>query len=103
MQKPQKQQQPCDYRIPDTAELSNTTMCFKKTLEVTSENAREIERETCGQRLSSAWFIARHYRLTLLLFGDVLSRRPTYHCSRQSSPSNYRSTVFYIQSHSTWI
>ena len=51
--------------------------CFKKTLEVEPEKAREIERETCGQRLSSAWFIARRYRLTSSLFGDVLSRRPT--------------------------
>ena len=77
VQKPQKQQQPCDYRIPDIAELSNTMKCFKKTLEVKPEKAREIERETRGQRLSSAWFIARRHRLTSSLFGDVLSRRPT--------------------------
>ena len=52
-------------------------MCFKKTLEVVPEKAREIEREIRGERLSSAWFIARRYHLTSSLFGVVLSRRPT--------------------------
>ena len=52
-------------------------MCFKKTLEVVPEKAREIERETRGQRLSSAWFIACCYCLTSSLFGTILSRRPT--------------------------
>ena len=73
----QKQQQPCEYRISGIVELSNTMMGFKKTLKVVPEKAREIERETRGQRLSSAWFIACRYCLTSTLFGAVLSRRPT--------------------------
>ena len=77
MHKAQEQQQPCDYRIPDDGELANTMMCFRKTLEDGPEKAREIEKETRGQRLSSAWFIARRYCLTSSLFGDVLSRRST--------------------------
>ena len=52
-------------------------MYFKKTLEVVPEKAREIERETRGQRLSSAWFIACRYCLTSSLFGVVLSHRST--------------------------
>ena len=54
-----------------------TMMYFKKTLEVVPEKAREIEKETRDQRLSSAWFIVCRYRLTSSLFGVVLSRRPT--------------------------
>ena len=53
------------------------TIYFKKTLEVVPEKAREIERETRGQRLSSARFIACRYCLTSSLFGVVLSHRPT--------------------------
>ena len=52
-------------------------MCFKKTLEVKPEKAREIEKETHGQRLPLEWFIACCYHLTLSLFGDVLSCRCT--------------------------
>ena len=77
MHKAQEQQQPCDYRIPDDGELANTMMCFRKTLEVGPEKAREIERKIHGQRLSSAWFIAHRYHLTSSLFGGVLSRRST--------------------------
>jgi len=51
----QEQEWPCDYRIPEAAELSETIQYFKKSLEVEPEKARQIERETRDQRLSSAF------------------------------------------------
>jgi len=61
----QEQKWPSDFRIPGAAELSETIQYFKKSLEVEPENARQIEKETRDQRLSSAWFTACRYHLTL--------------------------------------
>ena len=49
---------------------------FKKTLEVTAEKAREIERNTRDQRKSPLWYVNRRYRITSSVFGSVLSRKP---------------------------
>ena len=47
-----------------------------KTIEVTAEKSREIERDTREQRLCPLWFSVRRYRITASLFGAVLSRKP---------------------------
>ena len=67
--------QPSSQHIPDTSTLSKTIAAFKKSLEINDEKAREIERNTREQRLSSLWFSVRRYRITASLFGAVLTRR----------------------------
>lgn len=69
-------QHPTSYNIPDTTSLKETITAFKRSLEVTSDEARDIERNTREQRLSSLWFSVRRYRITASMFGAVLSRRP---------------------------
>ena len=48
-----------------------------ESLKVTADKAREIERNTREQRLSSLWFSVRRYRITASLFGSVYTRRST--------------------------
>ena len=66
---------PSSYHMPDTTNLSETISAFKKSLEVSDEKAREIERNTREQRQSSLWFSVRRYRVTASLFGMILTRR----------------------------
>jgi len=65
------------FDLPDVAALKRTVEAFKKSLEISHTDAREIERKTCEQRLSSMWYSVRHYRLTTSRFGDVISHKPT--------------------------
>ena len=69
----EKSHQPATHSFPNTGHLRETVSAFKKSLEVTAERAREIERNT---RESPLWFSVRRYRITASLFGSVLSRRP---------------------------
>ena len=43
-------------------------------LDTDSDQARQIERDTREQRMSSAWFTVRRFRLTASVFGEVKSR-----------------------------
>ena len=61
--------------MPTTAALKETVQAFKASLEVSPEKAREIELNTCQQRLCSLWFSMWQYRITSSMFGSVLSRR----------------------------
>ena len=47
---------PSSHHVPDTSKLNETIAAFKKSLEIKDEKAREIERNTRDQRLSSPWF-----------------------------------------------
>ena len=69
--------EPSTFDLPDIALLRRTVEAFKKSLNVSHADAREIERKTREQRLSSLWYIVRCYRLTASRFGDVISRKPT--------------------------
>ena len=69
-------QQPTSYYLPPDGELRRTTEYFKHSLEITQDQARQIERDTRDQRLSSTWFSAQCYRLTASMFGEVISRKP---------------------------
>ena len=51
-------QQPTSYYLPPDGELRRTIEFFKRSLEVTQDQARQIERDTRDQRLSSSWFTA---------------------------------------------
>ena len=45
---------------------------FLKSLEVSEDEARLIERKTVGQRDSPFWFFMRKYRITASKFGEVM-------------------------------
>ena len=68
-------QQPDDYSIPSVSDLKSTIEAFKKSLEVSHDEARKIERDTRDQRMSSTWFSLRRYRLTASNFGAAISRK----------------------------
>ena len=67
--------QPSSHSKPDDQDLKETIEAFMVSFKVTAAKAREIERNTCEQRLSPLWFSVRRYRLTSSLFGSVLRRR----------------------------
>ena len=71
----EKTPQPSSHSIPDAEELKETIKAFKETLQVSEEKAREIERNTREQRLSSLWFSVRKFRIISSLFGAVFTRR----------------------------
>lgn len=62
--------------LPSCENLQQTIAEFKKSLQVTSEEIRSIERKTVGQRHSPMWFMARRFRITASVFGEVLRRKP---------------------------
>ena len=57
-------QEPSSNCIPTKASLMKTIAAFKRSLQINDDKAREIERNTCEQRLSSLWFSVRQYRIT---------------------------------------
>ena len=73
----EKVRQPSTYHLPDDNVSKLSVEAFKRSLEVDSNEARKIERETCEQRLRAARFAVRRYRLTASRFGNVISRKPT--------------------------
>ena len=70
-----RSEQPSSYYMPDIKSLKETVAAFKKSLDITPDRAREIERDTREQRMSSVWFSVRRYRLTASIFGAVLSHK----------------------------
>ena len=46
-------QEPSSHSMPTTANLMEGITAFKRSLEISDDKAREIERNTCQQRLSS--------------------------------------------------
>lgn len=67
--------QPSDHNVPNLLQLKETVTCFKKTLELTTEKLREIERDTREQRNSPLWFSVRSHRITASFFGSILTRK----------------------------
>lgn len=65
--------------IPSKTELAERVSSFKKSLSLTSEQIRELERNTKEQHESSLWFSARRYRLTASIFGRIYQMLPTTH------------------------
>lgn len=61
--------------IPQGQELEKSIEEFKKSLSVSEQRAREIERLTVNQHHSPQWFDVRRYRLTASKFGDIYSMR----------------------------
>lgn len=70
-------QQPSAHHVPDALQLKETIAAFKSSLELTCDQAREIERNTRDQRNCPLWFNVRRHRITASLFGCVVSRKPT--------------------------
>ena len=54
---------------------SYTILEFKKSLQVSNEEARSIERSTVLQKDSPSWFRVTKYRITASVFGDIMHRR----------------------------
>ena len=67
-------QQPDGFNVLDVQDLQRTIEFFKHSLEVNPDQARQIERDTREQRMSSTWFTVRRFRLTASVFGEVISR-----------------------------
>lgn len=65
---------PSSHNIPTNDNLKDTITAFKKSLDVTQEQARDIERNTHDQCLSALWFKVQRFRITASLFGSVFSR-----------------------------
>lgn len=63
-------------KLPSEEELKSAIVEFKKSLNVTMHQAREIEGKTRNQRHSPEWFAARRYRLTASMFGLIYHRKP---------------------------
>ena len=51
--------QPSGYNLPADGELKRTLDLFKHSLEVTQDRAKQMERDTRDQRMSSTWFAIR--------------------------------------------
>ena len=58
-------------------QLEQTIIEFKKSLNITMQQAREIERNTQSQRHSPEWFAAHRYRITASIFRLIYSRNPS--------------------------
>ncbi len=68
--------------LPTISDLQRTVGEFLKSLEVSEEEARSIERKTIGQRESPFWFAVRKYRVTASMFGEVMRLRDSIYTSR---------------------
>ena len=62
--------------LPSIEQLERTIIEFKKSLNVTMQQAREIESKTRSQRHSPEWFAARRHRITASVFGLIHHRKP---------------------------
>ena len=62
--------------LPSKAELQQRVKEFKKSLEVSPQQIRDIEQSTRDQSKNSFWFSVRRYRLTASSFGAVYHRLP---------------------------
>lgn len=57
--------------MPTRSELIERVASFKKTLQLTAQQIRELERNTRDQSKSQLWYTARRYRLTASSFGRI--------------------------------
>ena len=63
--------------FPSQKALMERVTSFKKTLELSPQQIRELEHNTREQYQSELWYSARHYRLTASTFGRILQLLPT--------------------------
>lgn len=63
--------------MPSRAELVTRVAAFKKALELTPQQVRELEINTKDQAKSQLWYFARRYRLTASSFGRIFQMLPT--------------------------
>lgn len=69
--------QPSNHNVPNVSQLKQTITAFKRTLELTADRSREIERDTREQRNSQLWFAVRSHHITASIFGV------TYHSAKE--------------------
>lgn len=63
--------------MPSPSELVERVELFKKSLQLTAQQIRELEMNTRDQTKSQLWYSARQYRLTASTFGRILQMLPT--------------------------
>ena len=63
--------------VPSQSELVKRVALFKKSLQLTSQQIRELEVNTKDQSKSQLWYCARRYRLTASMFGRIFQLLPT--------------------------
>lgn len=64
--------------MPTRSELiEGLVTSFKKTLQLTAQQIRELERNTRDQSKSQLWYTARRYRLTASSFGRIFQMQLT--------------------------
>ena len=63
--------------MPSRAELVTRVAAFKKALEVTPQQVRELKMNTKDQAKSQLWYFAGRYRLTASSFGRIFQMLPT--------------------------
>ena len=68
---------PASPVLPSKNELQERVREFKKSLQVTPQQVRDIEQSTHYQSKNSLWFSVRQYRLTASNFGTVYHQLPT--------------------------
>ena len=64
-------------QLPSKKELQERVAEFKKSLHISPEKCRDIEKKTRDQHHSPLWYSVRRYRITASYFGQIVRRRPT--------------------------
>ena len=68
--------------LPTEMELKKSVEVFKNSLELKTDEIRELEQKTREQRNSPEWFAARRFQITVSIFGDIIHRR------QETAPDN---------------
>ena len=70
-----EQQEKSTPQLPTSSRLQYSIDEFLKSLQMSEDEIRKVERDTNEQRNSSHWYNARRYRLTPSRFGEVFRRK----------------------------
>ena len=70
-----EQQEKSTPQLPTSSRLQYSIDEFLKSLQMSEDEIRKVERDTNEQRNSSHWYNARRYRLTASRFGEVFHRK----------------------------
>ena len=74
--------------MPSQTELVKRVALFKKSLQLTTQQIRELEMNTKDQTKSQLWYSARRYRLTASTFGRIFQMLPTTPPDSLVKPNN---------------
>ena len=86
---------PTNVHLPSRKELMELVASFKKSLELSPQQIRELEQNTREQYQSLLWYSAPRYRLTASTFGRIYQLLPT------TPPDSLVKQLLHSQSFST--